>query len=66
MRIVPGSNDRAEIPLDLREILSGRIPDVPLTADDILFVPTSKARTVGYRTLDALAQMATVAVYRIP
>jgi len=66
MRVVAGSNDRAEIPVDLRTILSGKIPDVPLTADDILFVPTSKAKAVGFRTLDALAQMATMAVYRVP
>jgi polysaccharide export outer membrane protein len=66
MRVVPGSNDRAEIPVDLRTILSGKLADVPLTADDILFVPTSKAKAAGYRTLDALAQMATMAVYRIP
>lgn len=66
MRIVPGSNDRAEIPVDLQTILSGKLPDVPLTADDILFVPTSKAKAAGYRTLDALAQMATMAVYRVP
>jgi polysaccharide biosynthesis/export protein len=66
MRVVPGSSDRAEIPVDLRTILTGKIPDIPLTADDILFVPTSKAKAVGFRALDALAQMATVAVYRLP
>jgi polysaccharide export outer membrane protein len=66
MRVVPGSNDRAEIPVNLQTILSGKIPDVPLTADDILFVPTSKAKAVGFRALDALAQMATMAIYRVP
>ena len=66
MRVVPGSDDRAEIPVDLQTILSGKIPDVPLTADDILFVPTSKAKAAGYRTLEALAQVGTMAIYRIP
>ncbi|HEY1754077.1 MAG TPA: polysaccharide biosynthesis/export family protein [Bryobacteraceae bacterium] len=66
MRVIPGSNDRAEIPVDLRTILSGKMPDIPLTADDILFVPVSKAKAVGYRTLDALVQVGTMAVYRVP
>ena len=66
MRVVPGSNDRAEIPVDLQTILSGKMPDVPLTADDILFVPVSKAKAAGYRTLDALVQVGTMAVYRVP
>jgi polysaccharide export outer membrane protein len=51
MRVIPGSNDRAEIPLDLKTILSGKMSDVPLTANDILFVPVSKAKAAGYRTL---------------
>jgi polysaccharide biosynthesis/export protein len=66
MRVVPGSNDRAEIPVNLRTILSGKMPDVPLTADDILFVPVSNAKAAGYRTLEALVQVGTFAVYRIP
>src|ERR1700722_4721119 len=66
MRVLPDSNDRAEIPVDLRTILSGKTPDIPLTADDILFVPTSKAKAVGYRALEALVQAGTFAVYRVP
>jgi polysaccharide export outer membrane protein len=66
MRVLPDSNDRAEIPVDLRTILSGKTPDIPLTADDILFVPTSKAKAVGYRALEALVQAGTIAVYRVP
>ncbi len=66
MRVIPGSNDRADIPVDLKAILSLKMPDVPLTADDILFVPVSKAKAAGYRTLDALIQVGTMAVYRAP
>jgi polysaccharide export outer membrane protein len=66
MRVLPDSNDRAEIPVDLRNILSGKTPDIPLTADDILFVPTSKVKAVGYRALEALVQAGTFAVYRVP
>lgn len=66
MRVLPGSNERADIPVDLKTILSGKIPDVPLTADDILFIPTSKAKAAGYRTLEALIQAGTLVVYRVP
>ena len=66
MRVIPGSNDRAEIPVNLSTILSGKIPDVPLTADDILFVPVSRVKVAGYRTLEALAEAGTTAIYRVP
>ncbi len=66
MRVIPGSQDRAEIPVDLKTILNGKMADVPLTADDILFVPVSKAKAAGYRTLDALVQVGTMAIYRVP
>ena len=66
MRLLPGSDDRAEIPVNLKAILDQKIPDVPLTADDILFVPVSKAKAVGYRTLEALVQGGTMILYRVP
>jgi polysaccharide export outer membrane protein len=66
MRVVAGSNDRSEIHVDLKAILAGKISDVPLTADDILFVPNSSAKAAGYRALDALVQGATLVIYRIP
>jgi polysaccharide biosynthesis/export protein len=66
MRAVAGSNDRTEIPVNLKTILSGKKPDISLTADDILFVPTSSAKAAGYRTLEALIQAGTLVLYRIP
>ena len=66
MRGIPGSNNRDEIPIDLKKILAGKSPDVPLKADDILFVPTSGAKTAGLRTIDVLTASATAFIYRIP
>jgi polysaccharide export outer membrane protein len=66
MRAVPGSDDRAEIHLDLKNILAGKIPDVPLKADDILFVPVSAAKTAEYRTIDVLVGASTALIYRVP
>lgn len=58
-----GSN-RAEVPVNLDSILSGRSPDMVLHADDVLFVPNSAAKSAGIRTIDALIQMTTgVVVY---
>jgi len=58
--------ERTEIAIDLRQILDGRAQDVALRANDILFVPTSGAKSVGIRTLEMAVQMATgVAIYRM-
>lgn len=59
LRAVPGSANRAEIPIDLKKLMAGKEPDVPLRADDILFVPTSAAKTISKRTLDAAIQITT-------
>jgi polysaccharide export outer membrane protein len=66
MRGIPGSNARDEIPIDLKKILAGKSADVPLRADDILFVPTSGTKTAAYRTIDILTAGATSLIYRIP
>jgi len=66
MRVVPGTTNRTEIPVDLKKILASKGSDIPLQADDILFVPVSTAKSVGYRTLEAIAQASTYTLYRIP
>jgi polysaccharide export outer membrane protein len=66
MRALPGSDSRAEIPVDLNKILVGKSSDMPLKADDILFIPASAAKSAGYRALEALAQASSMAIYRIP
>jgi polysaccharide biosynthesis/export protein len=66
MRAVPGTENRAEIPVDLNKILVGKSADMPLKADDILFIPTSAAKSATYRTLEAVAQGGSMLFYRIP
>ena len=67
MRVVAGSNERTEIPVDLKEVLAGKGPDVPLKADDILFVPTNTTKNAALRTLETAVQIGTgVAIYRLP
>jgi polysaccharide export outer membrane protein len=59
------NNKRIEIPADLKKILAGQSPDMPLYANDILFVPSSTAKNVSLRALEAAIQVGTgVAIYR--
>jgi polysaccharide export outer membrane protein len=56
---------RVEIPINLSLVLEGSKQDIPLHANDILFVPTSKARNAGIRALEAAVQIGTgVVIYR--
>jgi polysaccharide export outer membrane protein len=65
MRNIPGSSNRAEIPVDLKKILTGKATDVSLLADDILFIPTSVAKSAAVRSLEAAIQVGTgIAIYR--
>jgi polysaccharide export outer membrane protein len=59
LRSVPGSPTRAEIPVNLNHLMAGKATDVQLRADDILFVPASKAKKTGFRTIDAIVNAAT-------
>src|SRR6266702_516641 len=45
--------------ISLKKILSAKSPDFNLQPDDIVFVPTSGAKAVGRRTLEAIVQTAT-------
>lgn len=59
LRIVPGQAERAEIAVNLRAILDGKSQDVPMLADDILFVPNNSARQVGMAALSTAVQVGT-------
>lgn len=45
-RILPGESGRQEIPIDLRGITQRRTPDVPLIANDILYVPDRHSKRI--------------------
>jgi polysaccharide export outer membrane protein len=54
-----------ETQISLKNILAAKSPDINLQPDDILFVPTSTARKVATRTLEAIVQTASgMAIYR--
>ncbi len=50
-RAVMNTARRAEIPVDLRKVLSGKANDFPLLPNDVLFVPTSKGAAVAARAI---------------
>jgi polysaccharide biosynthesis/export protein len=56
-----------EIPIELKKMLAAKAPDLRLQAEDIVFVPSSAAKNVAYRSLQSIVNVATgVAVYRVP
>jgi polysaccharide export outer membrane protein len=54
-----GPSGMSETPVHLKQILEAKAPDMPMQADDILFVPTSAQKVVAARTLEAAIQAAT-------
>lgn len=45
--------DRKEMTINLKPIMTGSAPDVPMRANDILFIPTSQTKLVSMRAIEA-------------
>jgi polysaccharide export outer membrane protein len=59
LRLVPGSGaSRTEIPVDIKRLMAGKLPDIPLQPNDILFIPNSSAKSAGFRTIEAVVSVA--------
>jgi polysaccharide biosynthesis/export protein len=54
----PGK-ERTEIAVNVQQILDGHAKDVPLQANDILFIPNSVAKSAGLRAFEAAIQAGT-------
>jgi polysaccharide biosynthesis/export protein len=50
-----GKNNRDEIPIELSRIMDRKSADVPLHANDILYIPDSKGRKITAQTLERIA-----------
>jgi polysaccharide export outer membrane protein len=59
LRSSAGEESRSEIPVNLKKILDGRTPDIPMQPDDILFVPTNVPQKAALRALEAAVQAGT-------
>jgi len=56
-----GPEGVTEVPVSLKKLLQAKSGDIPLQADDILFVPASARKVISGRTAEAVLQMATAA-----
>jgi len=65
LRLVADQDERQELPLDLKKIMSGTGPDAQLHAEDILFIPGNVQKNIALRTLEAAITIGTgLAIYR--
>jgi polysaccharide biosynthesis/export protein len=55
------NGERSEITLNLKAMLKSQDPDIPVRANDIIFIPGSMTRGLGRRSLDAVLSMSSVA-----
>jgi polysaccharide biosynthesis/export protein len=58
LRPTPGGGMQ-EIPVQLKKVIQAKAPDLALVKGDVLFVPGSAAKSVGYRTAEAAMSMTT-------
>ncbi len=59
-----GDGTPAEIPVDIKAILAGKAPDVPLFGNDILFVPNSAFKNSEHALSGILVAATGAAIYR--
>jgi len=58
--------ERQELPVNFAEIMSGKKEDFLVQANDIVFVPSSAAKAIGYGLLGAVPGVITTLPYTIP
>jgi polysaccharide export outer membrane protein len=59
------ANGYSDIPVELKPVLQGKDGDVPLQAEDILYIPINTVKSAIYRTTPAiLADASSAAIYR--
>ena len=67
LRVKGDADEREELPVDLKEVLRGKQPDIAMKADDILFIPGSTGKKAALRGLEAAIQTGTgLVIWRAP
>lgn len=65
LRLAKDGETRAEIPVNLKKVMSGKGEDLQLMPGDILFVPGSTAKRASLRAIEAAIQVGTgIAIWR--
>jgi polysaccharide export outer membrane protein len=58
-------NGLEELPVPLKNVMHAKAPDIPLEADDIVFIPSSRLKS-ALNSGALLTALGSVALYRIP
>ena len=65
LRAVNNESPKTEIPVDVAKILEGRARDLPMQAEDVLFIPSSAPKLAGLRAAEAAINIGTgIAIFR--
>ena len=66
VRIIRRKNGKLEeIPVELKQIMAAKAPDIALENEDVLFVPNSASKSAARKSLESIVQVATgLAIYR--
>jgi polysaccharide export outer membrane protein len=64
LRIVPGQTERMHVPVDLKQVLSGKATNIAMQAEDILFVPTNAKKAITSKVAEsAIGALTSVAIW---
>jgi polysaccharide export outer membrane protein len=67
LRLVRDTDQREELPVDVKGVLAGKKTDIALRGDDILFVPGSTGKKASLRAVEAAIQTGTgMAIWHTP
>jgi polysaccharide export outer membrane protein len=67
LRVSGNADQRLEMAVDVKGILTGKGQDVPLQGDDILFIPGSAGKKASVRAIEAAIQVGTgLVIWRRP
>ena len=67
MRLKRNADEREELAVNVKDVLTGKKPDFALQGDDILFIPGSTGKKAALRAIEAAIQTGTgMAIWRMP
>jgi polysaccharide export outer membrane protein len=67
LRLKHDADQREEVAVDVKNVLTGKKPDFALQGDDILFIPGSTGKKAAFRAIEAAIQTGTgLAIWRMP
>jgi polysaccharide biosynthesis/export protein len=64
-RMLRRPNGLQELPVPLKNLLRGKGTDIPISADDILFVPSSRIKNIVAASTIVAISAATAAIYHV-